>query len=114
MRGDYLKMDDKSEKRLKELKKITDDKCLDKLLVEMVRLENELDTLNSVEKIRVNPECVKNPVKVLPAFYAYHKTLSAYKECIKLIVKQSGETDETSPLRDYLNNLKSRDTEEFD
>ena len=106
-------MDKNSEKRLKELKNIVNDVRLEKLLIEIVKLENDLEKLNQVEKIRVNADCVKNPVKVTPAFYAYHKTLSAYKEAIKLLIAKT-EASEESPLREYLNSIKARDDEYTD
>lgn len=104
-------MADKYENRLKELKKAANDARLDKLLEEMVNLERELDALNSVKKFRLNLDNEKNPIKISPAFYAYHKTLSAYKECMKLIIKQVDDTEEESPLRQYLNSIKTRDSE---
>lgn len=104
-------MADKYENRLKELKKAANDARLDKLLEEMVNLERELDALNSVKKFRLNLDNEKNPIKISPAFYAYHKTLSAYKECMKLIIKQVDDTEEESPLRQYLNSIKAKDTE---
>ena len=104
-------MADKYENRLKEMKKAANDARLDKLLEEMVNLERELDALNSVKKFRLNLDNEKNPIKISPAFYAYHKTLSAYKECLKLIIKQVDDTEEESPLRQYLNSIKTRDSE---
>ena len=104
-------MADKYENRLKELKKAANDSRLDKLLEEMVNLERELDALNSIKKFRLNLDNEKNPIKISPAFYAYHKTLSAYKECMKLIIKQVDDTEEESPLRQYLNSIKTRDSE---
>lgn len=106
-------MDLKSEKRLKELKNLVNDVRLEKLLIEIVKLEGDLDKLSQVEKIRVNPDCIKNPVKVTPAFYAYHKTLSAYKEAVKLLLTKT-EAAEESPLREYLNNIKTRENEYTD
>lgn len=103
-------MEDKYSKRLKELKNAANDPSLNKLLEEMVNLEKDLDALSTVEKYRLNPEA-KTPIKISPAFYAYHKTLSAYKECMKLIIKQTGEIEEESPLRSYLKGLKNRDSD---
>lgn len=103
-------MEEKYEKRLSELKKAVNDSKLNKLLEQVVSLEAELDMLGDVEKFRINPKN-KSQVKINPAFYAYHKTLSAYKECIKLLMKQSEELEEESPLRSYLNSIKSKDRE---
>lgn len=98
------------EKRFEELKKAVNDARLNKLLEEMVRLEIELDKLGKTEMLHYNPADASQ-VKIRPAFYAYHKTLSAYKECVKLLVKQAEETEAESPLREYLKKIKSRDTE---
>ena len=103
-------MADKFEKRLEELKKAAHDVRLNKLLEEMVRLEMELDLLDNAEKLHYNP-ADKTQVKVRPAFYAYMKTLSAYKECVKLVCKQAEEVEADSPLREYLKKIKTSDTE---
>lgn len=106
-------MIDKQKQRLEELKKTSNDPKLSHLFEEMARLEIMLDDLRDAELYRRNPN---NPtqIKVEPAFYLYHKTLSAYKEIVRVLLKSCDDNGETSPLRDYLNNLKSRDTEEFD
>ena len=49
-------------------------------------------------------------MKISPAFYAYHRTLSSYKEIVRVLSKISGESEEDiSPLRQYLNGLNSDD-----
>lgn len=103
-------MTEKYEKRLEELKKNSNDPKLQKLFEEMVKLEAELDDLSGVEKYRRNP---KNPkqIRVEPAFYAYHKTLSQYKEIVRVLLGKCDESEEESPLRAYLKQLSERRNE---
>ena len=101
---------EKYEKRLEELRKNVKDPKVDRLLTEMVKLEADLDELDGVEKYRRNP---KNPaqIKIDPAFYAYHKTLGAYKEIVRVLLTKCEGADEESPLRAYLNQLSERRNE---
>ena len=76
--------------------------ALKPLLVHMDSLEAQLKVLESAPKIKINPN---NPEqqKILPAFYAYTKTLSAYKECLKLILAaEKGNEEDESPLRQFV------------
>jgi hypothetical protein len=94
------------EKQLSELKK---DPKLCRLVEEMLKLEADLDKLEALPKFRVNPKD-KSQVKVSPAFYAYHRTLSSYKEIVRVLSKISGEDEnEISPLRQYLNSINGND-----
>lgn len=91
--------------RLDELRGLNDDTRVRGLIVDMVELECQLDDLRKLPKYRVNPN---NPaeVKISPAFYAYQKSLSAYKEIVKVLIKATqDEGEETSPLRAYLDKL---------
>ena len=101
---------EKYEKRLEELRKNVKDPKFDRLLTEMVKLEADLDELEGVEKYRRNPN---NPaqIKVDPAFYAYHKTLGAYKEIVRVLLTKCDDSNEESPLRAYLNQLSERRNE---
>lgn len=103
-------MKDQQKQRLEELRKNIKDPKVDRLLVEMVKLEADLDELEGVEKYRHNPN---NPaqIKVDPAFYAYHKTLGAYKEIVRVLLTKCEVADEESPLRAYLNQLSERRNE---
>ena len=56
---------EKYEKRLNELKKSVKDPKVERLLVEMVNLESELDELEGVEKYRHNPNNPKQ-IKIDP------------------------------------------------
>ena len=103
-------MIDKQKQRLEELKKSVKDLKVERLLVEMVNLESELDELEGVEKYRHNPNNPKQ-IKIDPAFYAYHKTLGAYKEIVRVLLTKCDDGDEESPLRAYLNQLSERRNE---
>ena len=96
--------------RLEELKKTSSDPKLTVIFEEMVRLESILEDLRGVELYRRNPN---NPaqVKVNPAFFAYHKTLSAYKEIVRVLLTKCDDSNEESPLRAYLNQLSERRNE---
>ena len=92
------------EKQLAELRK---DPKLTRLVDEMLRLENDLDELEKLPKLRTNPKD-KTKVKLSPAFYAYHRTLSSYKEIVRVLSKISGsDENEISPLREYLNRVNN-------
>lgn len=101
-------MIDKQKQRLEELKKTSNDPKLSHLFEEMARLEIMLDDLRDVELYRRNPN---NPtqIKVEPAFHLYHKTLSAYKEVVRVLLKSCDDSSEESPLRAYLKSIKSAD-----
>ena len=76
--------------------------ALKPLLAHMDSLEAQLKVLEAAPKFKVNPN---NPEqqKILPAFYAYTKTLSAYKECLKLILAaEKGNEEDESPLRQFV------------
>lgn len=76
--------------------------ALKPLLNHMDSLEAQLKVLEAAPKFKVNPN---NPEqqKILPAFYAYTKTLSAYKECLKLILAaEKGNEEDESPLRQFV------------
>ena len=103
-------MTDKQKQRLEELRKNVKDPKVERLLVEMVNLESELDELEGVEKYRHNPNNPKQ-IKINPAFYAYHKTLGAYKEIVRVLLTKCDDDDEESPLRTYLNQLSERRNE---
>lgn len=103
-------MTDKQKQRFEELRKNVKDPKVDRLLTEMVKLEADLDELEGVEKYRHNPNNPKQ-IKIDPAFYAYHKTLGAYKEIVRVLLTKCDDSDEESPLRVYLNQLSERRNE---
>lgn len=86
------------------LKCVENEPLLLPLIEEMVYLEEELDKLRLMPKIKVNP---KNPEqqKTLPASKLYKEYLQQYLNAVKLIEKATGtaESDEESPLRKWVN-----------
>lgn len=94
-----------NDQRQAEILKICDDPKLRYLAGEMVRLEKELDYLRGKPKYREHPTD-PSIIKVTPAFHAYSKLLSQYKEIVKLLMKETGESGDSSPLREYLNSLR--------
>jgi len=89
--------------RLAELLKLSDDITIRPLFEKMVLLEAHMAKLEGLPWIRVNP---KDPTqqKSTPAFFEYQKTLSQYKELVKIVCKACGnfEPEEESPLRAYM------------
>jgi hypothetical protein len=88
--------------------------ALKPLLAHMDSLEAQLKVLEAAPKFRINPN---NPEqqKILPAFYAYAKTLSAYKECLKLILAaEKGNEEEESPLRKFVLSMSDAAEDEDD
>ena len=76
--------------------------ALKPLIAHMDSLEAQLKVLEAAPKFRVNPNNPEHQ-KILPAFYAYTKTLSAYKECLKLILAaEKGSEEDESPLRKFV------------
>ena len=102
-------------KRQNELEKIfldLDDatrKATSKLIEDIVFLEIRLEELKKLPFIEVNP---KNPIqqRPTPAAKQYKELLQQYNNCLKILLsaaKKDG-VEQTSPLREYLNSLKSR------
>ena len=85
------------------LKVIGDNKTLVPMIDEIVYLEEQLDMLRKLPKIKVNPN---NPLqqKVLPAAKIYKEYLQQYLNAVKAIEKVTGanETEEESPLRKWV------------
>jgi hypothetical protein len=77
------------------------------LVDEIVFIEMRLVELRKYPFILVNP---KNPTQQKPTAAAkqYKELLQQYNNCIKILLGVLGksETEETSPLREYLNRLK--------
>ena len=77
------------------------------LIDEIIFLEARLMELRQYPFIFVNP---KNPAQQKPTAAAkqYKELLQQYNNCIKILLGVLGksETEETSPLREYLNRLK--------
>lgn len=85
---------------------IGDNKTLVPMIDEIVYLEEQLDILRKLPKIKINP---KNPEqqKATPAAKMYKEYFQQYINAIKAIEKSVGtdESEEESPLRKW---VKSR------
>jgi hypothetical protein len=83
---------------------VKNDTNLMPLIKEMVYLEEYLDELRGLPKIKVDP---KNPQrqKATPAAKMYKEYLQQYINIVKVILRASGtdQTDEESPLRKWMN-----------
>lgn len=85
------------------LKVIGDNKTLVPMIDEIIYLEEQLDMLRKLPKIKVNP---KNPEqqKATPAAKMYKEYFQQYINAIKAIEKSVGTNDEEtiSPLREWV------------
>lgn len=86
------------------LKLIENDPTLMPLIDEAVYLEEQLDYLRSLPKIKVHP---KDPSKQkpTPAAKIYKEFLQQYTNLIKILLKATGAENENeeSPLRKWMN-----------
>lgn len=93
-----------SEERKSELLGVIEENStLIPLIDEMVYLEEQLDHLRPLPKIKIHP---KDPSiqKVTPAAKLYKELLQQYTNIIRIIMKITGEDDtqEESPLRTWV------------
>ena len=90
--------------RRETLLKLSDDPMIISLIEKMLFLEGELEKLEKLPMIRVNPN---NPEqqKSTPAAKLYKEFLQQYTNVIKVIARATGEDDkvEDSPLRAWVN-----------
>ena len=91
--------------RLEELLKVINhDITYIPLINEMVYLEEQLDELRALPKIKVHPE---DPTKqkTTPAAKLYKEYLQQYTNIVRILMKVTGadESDEESPLRKWMN-----------
>lgn len=79
----------------------------EQLIDEIVFLESQLRELRQYPFIAINP---KNPAqqKPTPAAKQYKELLQQYNNCIKIMLHITGKESEegTSPLREYLKNMR--------
>ena len=89
--------------RREELLKLSDDPTITPLIEKMLFLEEQLERLEKLPMIKVNPN---NPEqqKATPAAKLYKEFLQQYTNVIKVVAKATGvgETEETSPLRKWV------------
>jgi hypothetical protein len=91
--------------RKKELLKLlNNDTAYAHLVTEMVYLEEQLDELRALPKIKVHPTD-KTKQKTTPAAKLYKEYLQQYTNIVRILMKATGadEADEDSPLRLWMN-----------
>jgi hypothetical protein len=75
------------------------------LITEMVYLEEQLDELRALPKIKVHPT---DPTKqkTTPAAKLYKEYLQQYTNIVRILIRATGTDmdDEESPLRKWMNN----------
>lgn len=83
---------------------IENDVALTPLIDEMVYLEEQLDYLRELPKIKVHPND-STKQKATPAAKLYKEMLQQYTNIIRLLVRATGsdEIEEESPLRRWMN-----------
>lgn len=91
--------------RYEELMSMTgNDPLLKPTILEMVHLEEELETMRQLPKLRVHP---KDPTRQKPTTAAklYKEYLQQYTNIVRILMKATGtgETEEESPLRKWMN-----------
>lgn len=90
---------------------VGNDPVLIRLVDDMVYLENELDHLRPLPKIKVDPQ---NPArqKATPASKQYKEYLQQYTNVVKIIARKTGAdmSDEESPLRAWMMNHNETET----
>ena len=81
---------------------IDHDATLVPLIDDMMYLEEELDYLRTLPKLKVHPKD-KTKQKPTPAARLYREALANYTNIIRLLLRAKGidENDETSPLREW-------------
>lgn len=86
------------------LKLLNNDITYVSLVTEMVYLEDQLDELRELPKIKVHPD---DPTKqkTTPAAKLYKEYLQQYTNIVRILMKATGadETEEDSPLRRWMN-----------
>ena len=86
------------------LKLLNNDTTYVPLVTEMVYLEEQLDGLRELPKIKVHPTD-KSRQKTTPAAKLYKEYLQQYTNIVRILIKVTGadETEEDSPLRKWMN-----------
>ena len=84
------------------LQAIDNDPTLIPLIDDMIYLEEQLDYLRTLPKLKVHPTD-KTLQKATPAARMYRESLANYTNIIRLLLRAKGidESDETSPLREW-------------
>ena len=81
---------------------IDHDPTLEPLIDDMIYLEEQLEELRKLPKLKVHPKD-KTKQKPTPAARLYREALANYTNIIRLLLRAKGidENDETSPLREW-------------
>lgn len=84
------------------LEAIDNDATLEPLIDDMIYLEEELEYLRKLPKIKVHPKD-NTKQKPTPAARLYREALTNYTTIIRLLLRAKGldEDDDTSPLREW-------------
>lgn len=86
------------------LKLLNNDITYIPLITEMVYLEDQLDELRKLPKIKIHPS---DPTKqkTTPAAKLYKEYLQQYTNIVRILMKATGidETEDESPLRRWMN-----------
>lgn len=92
------------DRREELLKLLNNDVTYIPLITEMVYLENQLDELRKLPKIKIHPT---DPTKqkTTPAAKLYKEYLQQYTNIVRILMKATGidESEEESPLRKWMN-----------
>ena len=96
-------MEENSVRKQELLKVIKDDITLIPLVTEMIYLEEQLDKLRDLPKIKVHP-MDKTKQKTTPAAKLYKEYLQQYTNIVKILMRKTGVNidDEESPLRKWM------------
>lgn len=86
------------------LKLLNNDITYVPLVTEMVYLEDQLDELRELPKIKIHPQD-KTKQKTTPAAKLYKEYLQQYTNIVRILMKATGvdESEEESPLRRWMN-----------
>lgn len=86
------------------LKLLNNDITYIPLVNEMVYLEDQLDELRRLPKIKIHPSDPSKQ-KTTPAAKLYKEYLQQYTNIVRILMKATGadETEEESPLRKWMN-----------
>lgn len=92
------------DKRKTELMALVNDSTYEPLIDEMLYLEEELDRLRRLPKIKIHPGDISIQ-KLTPAAKLYKDYLQQYVNVVKVLMRITGadEEDEESPLRKWVN-----------
>lgn len=90
------------DRRTELLEAIEHDATLIPLIDDMIYLEEQLEYLRTLPKIKVHPKD-KTLQKTTPAARMYRESLANYTNIVRLLLRARGidENDESTPLREW-------------